>query len=212
MNNLKTLALAFCVTLITTAAFAEKRIGLSASYAMFETVGKETLRSTGAVTNHTHSDEVVVPSVFIEVVNDSGLGLGLDYVPVAEIGSNSKSKTDKLTAGTTTGTSKASAELASHITLYAISEFDNGFYTKLGVSFADVDTTETLHTGSTYGNASVTGMMVAVGMTRDQGNYFVRGDLSYTDYTDVRLKSDGSNIVDADVDSTAFTVSIGKAF
>ena len=209
MNIFKTIALAICAALITTFASAvEKRIGVSAAYMMFSTDGSETLRQSSNVTNKSVDEEVLVPSIFFEVVGDSGYGLGVDYVPVAELGSGTGDDDD----AETSGANKASAELASHVTVYALAQADNGGYFKLGMAMADVDTTETLATGDTYGNTDTTGIMVAVGRSVDKGTHFIRGDLSYTDYDDVSITSTGGSVVKADGDSVALTFSIGKSF
>ena len=141
MNNLKTLTLAICFTFVASVASAGVQMGISAHAIMFESTGSETLRQSGNVTNKSVDEDVVVPSIFIEALNSDGIGIGIDYVPVAELGS--QSSTNKVDAETN-GENKASAELASHSTVYAIAQGANGVFIRLGVSFADVDTTENL--------------------------------------------------------------------
>jgi hypothetical protein len=114
MNKLKTLALAICVSFIASIAVAENRIGLSASLASFDGSGKETLRQSGNVTNVDHSDDVLVPSIFLETIGDEGLGFGIDYVPVAELGDGVGADDDD---AETSGTNKVSAELTNHLML-----------------------------------------------------------------------------------------------
>ena len=75
-----------------------------------------------------------------------------------------------------------------------------------------VDTTEKLGTGDSYGNTDTTGYMVGVGVNRALGGFFGRASLSYTDYDDVSVTSTGGSKVKADVDQSALTFSIGKAF
>lgn len=209
MNKLKTLALAVCFSLVASVASAEMRIGVSAHAMMFETTGSETLRQSNNVTNKNVDEEVVVPSIFVEAMGEDGLGIGLDYVPVAELGSGTGDNDDE----ETTGANQASAELTSHATVYLIAQHENGIFLRAGVSFADVDTTETLNTGDSYGNASTEGVMAAIGYSRDLDNgMFVRGEVSMTDYDDISLTSTGGSVVAADVDSTAVSLSIGKSF
>ena len=210
MNNLKTLTLAICFTFVASVASAGMQMGISAHAVMFETSGSETLRQSGNVTKKSVDEDVVVPSIFIEALNSDGIGIGIDYVPVAELGS--QSSTNKVDAETN-GENKASAELASHSTVYAIAQGANGVFIRLGVSFADVDTTENLSTGDSYGNGSTEGLMAAIGYSRDLDNgVFVRGEVSMTDYDDVSITSTGGSTVKADVDSTAVSLSIGKSF
>ena len=81
------------------------------------------------------------------------------------------------------------------------------------MAFADVETTESLSTGDTYGDATTEGLMAGIGMSRDLDNgMFVRGELSYVDYDDIKITSTGGSTVKADVDSTNVTFSIGKSF
>ena len=210
MNNLKTLALAICFSLISSITYAEVRLGISAHAISFQSSGSETLRTSGNVTKRNVDESLVVPSIFIEKMMGSGnLGLGLDYIPVAELGSGTGADDD----AETSGANKASAELASHSTLYVIAQNDNGLYFRAGVSFADVDTTENLATGDTYGNTSTEGVMVAAGYSRSMDNgFFIRGEVSSTDYDDVEITSTGGSKVKADIDASAVTLSIGKAF
>ena len=201
---------------------AEKRIGVSAAYTMFSSDGTETMKSSGTKTSKTHDETVVVPSIFIEVANDNGLAIGLDFMPIeAELGSGTNARTDTDTddASDTAGNNKVSAELTSHTTLYLSKSLgDYGAYLKGGVAMATIDTTETLATGSKYGNEDVTGFLIGLGMNKDINNgTFFRTELTYTDYEDVTINgtadSDGvKNKIDADIDAVAFRISIGKAF
>jgi hypothetical protein len=201
---------------------AEKRIGVSAAFTQFSSDGSETMKSSGTKTSKTHDETVVVPSIFIEAANDNGLAIGLDFMPVeAELGSGTNARTDTDTddASDTAGDNKVSAELTSHTTLYLSKSLgDSGAYLKGGVAMATIDTTETLATGSVYGNEDVTGMLIGLGMNRDNANgTFFRTELTYTDYDDVSINgtadSDGvKNKIDADIDAIAFRISIGKAF
>ena len=209
MNKLKTLASLLCMFFLATAANAGAKIGINAAYTMFSSSGSETLRQSNNVTNKTVDEDIIVPSLFIELTNEQGLGLGVDYVPVAELGDGKGDDDDNETSGA----NKASAELSSHVTLYALKSFgDSGMFVKGGISFADVDTTETLATGDTYGNTDTHGLMIGIGKEFDLASFFGRASLSYTDYDDVSITSTGGSKVEADVDSTALTFSIGKEF
>ena len=209
MNKFKSLALAVCLSFVASVASAEYRMGISVHAMMFESDGSETLRQSSNVTNHSEEETAIVPSVFIEAVNSDGLGIGLDYVPVAELGEGTGQDDD----AETSGANKASAELASHSTIYVIAQGENGLFVKAGMAFADVDTTENLSTGDSYGNASTEGLMAGIGMSRDLDNgAFARGELSYVDYDDVSITSTGGSTVKASVDSINLTFSIGKSF
>ena len=99
----------------------------------------------------------------------------------------------------------------------------NGAYLKAGAALANVDTTETLATGTKYGNESVTGYMLGLGFQKDNSNgSFLRLEATYTDYEDLNFKGSFNgnavgdsavrNEIDADVDATAVRISLGKAF
>ena len=208
MNRIKLMFTVLFSLAIAGAAFAENRVGISAQFHSFDTTGSEQLRQSNQISKTSVSNDVVVPSLFAEHMTDSGLGFGLDYVYVAEIGSSSRADDD---AETTAG-NKASAELTSHITAYVILEGTSGVYGKLGFAYADVDTTEAVGTGDSYGNTTTEGPMLALGYKHDVGVYFVRGDVSQTWYDSVKLTSTGGSTVEADLETTAFTLSVGRAF
>ena len=209
MNKIKlTFTVLFSLAIASVASAAENRVGISAQFHSFDTSGSEVLRQSGQISRTSHSNDVVVPSLFVEHMMDSGLGFGFDFVPVAELGSKSRADDDAETAGG----NKAAAELATHVTAYVILESANGFYGKLGMAYADVETTEVLGTGDTYGDTSTDGPMIGLGYSYDVGSYFVRGDVSQTWYDSVKLTSTGGSTVEADLETTAFTFSVGRAF
>ena len=198
----------------------ERKIGLTAALTDFESTGTETMKSNSDKTSTEISEKVVVPSLFFEITSDAGLGIGIDFIPSeAELGSRSKAKVDIDTddAADNAGTNKASAEVSGHQTIYLRIPVKAAFL-KVGYVSADIETTENLETGTTYGNKSVNGTMVSIGFDKDlPKGAFLRAELAYTDYDDITLTgsadTDGvSNKVDADVDATALRISVGKAF
>ena len=222
MKKITIIATSIMLFVFTSVNAAEKRIGVSAALTQFSSDGTETMKSSGTKTSKAHDEVVVVPSIFVEVANDNGFAIGLDFLPIeAELGSGTNARTDTDTddASDTAGNNKVSAELTSHTTLYLSKSLgDNGAYLKGGLAMATIDTTETLATGSTYGNEDVTGFLIGLGMNKDINNgTFFRTELTYTDYEDVTINgtadSDGvKNKIDADIDAVAFRISIGKAF
>ena len=106
------------------------------------------------------------------------------------------------------------------LTTYLIKSLDSGFLIKVGMASADINTKETLGTGSTYGNKSVDGAHYGIGydINRDSGA-FVRTSLEHTDFDEITLKSGVAdavtgtfNNVKANVDVTMVKFSIGKKF
>ena len=198
----------------------ERKIGITAALTDFESTGTETMKSNSDKTSAEVSESVVVPSLFFEITSDAGLGIGIDFIPSeAELGSRSKTKVDIDTddKADNGGTNKASAEVSGHQTIYLRIPVKAAFL-KVGYVSADIETTESLETGTTYGNKSVNGTMVSIGFDKDlPKGAFLRAELAYTDYDDITLTgsadTDGvSNKVDADVDATSLRLSIGKAF
>ena len=214
------LSLAACLFLSAN-AFAGVNIGISGAFTSLETDGTETTKSSGELNTKSEDERVIVPSVFVEFQRDNGFAIGIDYVPAeAELGSGTGSDDD----AETSGANKASAEIVDHFTVYALMPFgDQGAYFKAGVAQATIDTTETLATGTTYGNEDVNGIMVGIGVNRTAANgAFFRTELTRTDYEEVTFlgsfngnaagDSAVRNKVDASVDATALRISVGKSF
>ena len=113
------------------------------------------------------------------------------------------------------GTQKVSADIDNISTVYATLRLTDWLYLKTGSMSMDVITTESLHTGSTYPNASLDGDMVGIGFvhTSDSGLFF-RAEYSESSIDGVKLTSSNTaNSVTLDgVDSENATLSIGKAF
>ena len=197
-------------------ALAGVNIGISGAFTSLETDGTETTKSSSEKNNGSTDENVVVPSLFIEMQADSGFALGLDVVPgEADLGSGTGADDDNESSGA----NKASAELESHTTIYLLMPIgDGGVYVKGGIASATVNTTETLATGTKYGNADVDGLMLGVGFQRDRDNgMFVRAEVTHTNYDDVKLNGtldadSVRNVVDASVDATAVRLSLGKSF
>tara|TARA_B110000858_G_C17681143_1_gene416651 strand:- start:4 stop:651 length:648 start_codon:yes stop_codon:yes gene_type:complete len=188
------------------------RLGISVSNTEVNGSGSETLRTTkrqSAVAST--SETTTIGHVFAERTFSNGFTLGVDYVPgEADVGTKTRADDDF----DTSGGNKASAVVSQHLTFYGLMPMGSSpFYVKAGVISMDVETKEKLNTGSKYGNTSVNGVTAGIGahFERDNGVYF-RTEYSMSEYEDIRLTSTGSNIVEADIDTTAMKISIGKSF
>ena len=188
------------------------RIGISVSNTEVNGSGSETLRTTkkqSAVASV--SETTTIGHVFAERTFSNGFTLGVDYVPgEADVGTKTRADDDF----DSTGGNKASAVVSEHLTLYGLMPMGSSpFFIKAGIISMDVETKEKLGTGSTYGNTSINGVTAGIGahFERDNGIY-VRIEHSRSEYEDIRLTSSGSNIVEADLDTTAMKFSIGKSF
>ena len=121
----------------------------------------------------------------------------------------------------TSGANKASAEITGHLTLYALVPMGDTFYLKAGYAMTSIDTTETLATGTAYGNETVNGYTVGAGLSQDTDNGgFWRLEATYSDYEDAdfngTLLTEASasvrNKVNAELEAVAVRFSIGKQF
>ena len=206
---------------VAASAYSEVRIGASLAYTMFTSDGTEETKSSGEKNSGTVDENILVPAIFIEKAASNGFAIGIDYTPAdQEIGSGTGSDDDRETSGA----NKASAELTGHMTIYGLLPMgSSGAYLKGGLARASIDTTESLATGTTYGNADVDGLIVGLGFERETDNGgFLRMEGTYTDYEDVKFRGSFNgnavgdsavrNVVDADVDALAFRIAIGKAF
>ena len=97
---------------------------------------------------------------------DSGITVGLDYVPLdLELGSGKRtdSTTDGNESTDDSGTYSASADVTDLMTLYVNYPLGTGgYYGSLGAHQATVTTSETLP-NSTYGNDDIYGVLVGLG-------------------------------------------------
>lgn len=223
MNKLRiTFVTILASLLLTVSSFAEIRVGVSAGFNMIEAAGNETLKDSSVVTTHTEHANAIVPSVFLELAMANGFGVGIDMITgAADLAGSGKTKNNNSNATSNdTGTNKADAEVDGITTAYLIKTFDSGLLVKIGISQADVNTKETLNTGTTYGNASVDGMHYGIGyeLKRDSGLFF-RTTAEVTDFDTINLTGTQAgatatafNKISADVDVLAAKLSIGKAF
>ena len=197
----------------------EKRLGISASYIGVNADGTETMKDSSKKNSTEASETGVIASIFGEISTDSGLGLGVEYVPgSADINSATRSRSDD--DEETAGDNKASADIDGLTSVYIIKTFESGLFVKAGMTSTTVNTTEVLATGSKYGDVDIDGTVLGIGINRttDSGMFFrVSGE--YTDYDDISLTSQTAdavsgtkNKIDASLDTTAFKLAIGKAF
>ncbi len=207
MKKIITIAFAIFFS-FSSIAIAEMRYGVSAALTQIDASGTET---EGGETNNGAADNIVViPSIFVEF-ETGNLSVGLDYIPMdADVSDKTKKRTDTETSvsgtvnSTTTSRSQtAQAELTDHITLYANYNLGS-YYVKAGIAQVTLNTTESLATGSKYGNVDINGAVLGLGT--QTGNH--RFELVYTDYEDISLTSSvtrtdvsTANKIEADLDT-----------
>jgi len=192
-------------------------IGITGALHMFDVSGTETTRTSNEVNTGSHSEDVMVPELFIESEGD-GISLGLSYIPTRNMGK--KNRTDTNSDGDS-GTYSAEAELKNVIqvyTDYTVSSYAGAdIYLKAGIQHATIETLESLNSGSTYPDKDVFGLTVGIGAKGELpygNNLFYKADLTYTSFEDYEGNAeDGNqNKVVADLEDTALKFSVGYKF
>ena len=198
---------------------AEMGFGVTGALHMLDASGTETTRSSGEKNSGSHSEQAVVPELFIEAITDNGGAIGISYIPTRDMGSKSRSDTN---SDGDTGTYKAQAELDNVVQLYAdiptslgIAGYD--IYAKVGIQHATIKTLESLNSGSTYPDADVMGYTIGLGSKGDLAfgnNLYYKAEATYTDFEDYEAESNSSpaNKVSADLEDIAVKFSIGYKF
>ena len=215
------LAVLFISALSFTKAFAaDYTLGVSGAIVNLQAEGSET--ETGSQTAETIpasvSNTFGIGSVFLEA-QFGNLAFGVDYIPFdADVSDATHTRTDTETsvtgtdtATTTKRTQTAAAEVTDHITLYANYYINDSFYLHLGHASVDVNTNESLGTGSKYGNVNIDGIQYGFGFQMTDN---LRFEAAYTDYDDVSITSSvartgvtTNNKVSADLDTTQLKLS-----
>ena len=211
----KLLSIVSSLILVSTiTAKAEIGMGISGAFISIDGDGSETTRTSNQVNKGSHSEDVDVPEVFIELLGDNGGALGLSYIPTRDFGSKSRSDTN--TDGDT-GTYKAAAELDNVVKLYGdmpLGSLAGGTpYLTVGVQHVTLVTLESLNSGATYPNKDLFGYSIGLGLKGDlpYGSLYYKGEVTYTDFE--TYEADGAgNKVSADLDATTARLSIGYKF
>ena len=168
---------------------------------------------------------------------DTGLRVGVSYVPYAlesETTENTRhdncsrdysdGKTGSNTCTATTQTVQIDVE--DLITMYVAYHHEvnlgllDSVFVKGGVIEADVITKEKLASGSQYGNTTLSGQFIGLGVEKNMDNgLFVRVEGNVTQYQDIKLTNqltgtdENKNTIDiTNMDGATATLSIGKSF
>ena len=232
MKNIKALTLAFLLSVFGSSyALAEYgvTVGVTGSMAMIDASGTEIEGNAKERSDADVSNNTGVGSIFVEYndIGGTGLSIGLDYIPGAadvSSGINQRVETESSVTGTATNTTtsrtqKAQAELENHMTLYA-TYGKEGAYVKLGYVQVDLNTLESLGTGSKYGNETLTGFSYGAGVEFDlYTNTVGRFEINRIEYEDISLRSSvaragvtANNLIEADLDVTMLSASLGYKF
>ena len=226
MKTLKTIVITLIFAGFTTLSHAiEFKAGISVMGLSADASGKEVSRGieTGA---RTESIEGVMGSIFAEVGVDlpfGGVAIGVDIMPydIADAAvSNARSCGGSYNCQTNTADVTISDNMGAYLKLDL---GDTGAYIKamgtvhtveVNESITNLSTAGTGGTASTYPDDEIAGGHLSVGLERDLGAFFVRGELGMSEYTKASShSSSGRTTVTAQIkNGTHAKISIGKAF
>ena len=230
----------FISILSFTTANSEISVGVSGTLGMMDVEGKETISgstnagvtwtATGsaaraatdtAATSENGTEDIVIGygAVWAEGHLGSNIRAGINFVPYAlesETTENVRHDACSHTSSCTQTTNKVQVDLVNLAQLYLSYHTDN-FFLKAGVMTADIETDESLATGSSYGDASLEGTFVGAGVERDFGTeMFIRSEIAITKFDDIKLTgtgTDNTTTIDVtDLGGINATVSVGKTF
>ena len=197
---------------------AEVGFGITGAYHMLEADGTETTRTSGENNTGSHSEDVLVPEVFLEATYDNGAAFGISYIPTRDAGSKSRSDTN---SEGDTGTYKAAAELDNVVQFYVDYPFADAYgatiYGKVGVQHATIKTLESLNSGSSYPDEDVLGFTLGLGAKGDipyGNNLYYKTEVAYTDFEEYSENDEAGtgNKVKADLEDVALKLSVGYKF
>jgi hypothetical protein len=220
----KIIAIVFAVSslffLTASKVLAEWSAGVSVSHGAYSADGQEIEDGETNKTASAEEGRFTFPSLFVEY-NLGLLSVGFDVIP-GSVTTEENSRTDLNLGisngtgndGTTTGvTNKASVEISRHVSLYAVVPItDIGAFARVSIMRADVETKETLGTGSVYPDTNMEGASISLGYQHDTDGGFLRVELGYSDYETVKVTSSNSHRVEADVSGDWARISIGRTF
>ncbi len=223
-----------------TGSFADRptfAIGASVAYGGYTASGQEN-EGAGTPQEINKKDATGAygyTSLFLEASFADRVTIGASWMADA-IQSEVTSRTDSLCTTTTklpiigcpvsgdAGTSSVSARFSNLVTGYVEVNIWNGLYAKYGIMEMDVDTKESLHTDSSYPNATMDGTTYGLGWKGSFDNgVFIKTETMMQDWTDLKLNATGlrvtdpvsvinNNSVELTLKGAVASISIGKAF
>ena len=220
------LSASFALFVAPFASFAEVTIGVTMSSNSLDSAGKEDVDSDGTIDDKKNvTDDFMVGSIFIEntTMGDRfGLTIGIDHIPFdADIDKRSVSQSSlkaKTDGAATTGTNSIQGTVSDHTTYYlqpGVRYGDNiMIYATLGIARADINVkNSSISSTDLDKTVNLDGTKIGVGIKRINDNGLVlKLDYAQTSYDSVSFTTSNSTKATADLDNTAFALSIGKQF
>ena len=208
-------------------------IGGSVNYGGYVASGTEIEGNSGVTrTNYgptetahrTAAMEVGYSSLFFELNMVDRLTIGVEYMG-SGVETDMESRTDTSetvilgTSGDDTGTSSVKVEFKDLVTAYAELRLFNGMYAKLGTMQIDVESKESLHTSSSYGNVTLDGIAYGIGYKNSWDNgVFLKTETMMHDWDNFKMTATSAdatpngNKIEGNLDGAILSVRLGKAF
>ena len=219
MKTIKTILITLLFAGFSTFSYAEGKMGLTITG--LDASGSAEEMSRGVEQTRSEDIQGVFGSFFIE--KDLGvMSIGLDINPM-DIASGSVTNVRSCGGSFSCQTNTAEVEITDNIGLYGTMDLgDTGAYIKAMISSHEMEATTTImnktttdtQTNSTYPSQNFLGGHLSLGVERDLGDVFIRGEVGASEYEKVTSKSSsGNTTVTAQIESGIHArVSIGKAF
>ena len=219
MKTIKTILITLLFAGFSTFSYAEGKMGLTITGLDARGDGVETSRAV--VQNRSEDIQGVFASFFIE--KDLGpMSVGLDIAPY-DIASGSVTNVRSAGGSFSSQTNTAEVEINDNFGVYGkIDLSDTGAYIKAMVSSHNMEATTTImnktttdtQTNSTYPSERFLGGHLSLGVERDLGDVFIRGEAGISEYEKVTSKSSsGNTTVTAQIENGIHArISIGRAF
>ena len=219
MKTIKTILITLLFAGFSTFSYAEGKMGLTITGLDARGDGVETSRAV--VQNRSEDIQGVFASFFIE--KDLGpMSVGLDIAPY-DIASGSVTNVRSAGGSFSSQTNTAEVEINDNFGVYGkIDLSDTGAYIKAMVSSHNMEATTTImnktttdtQTNSTYPSERFLGGHLSLGVERDLGDVFIRGEAGISEYEKVTSKSSsGNTTVTAKIENGIHArISIGRAF
>lgn len=198
MNSLKNIVAALFVSLFATAAAAQVSVGVSGNYIQMDGKGSETTSSE----TRTETLEMVYGSIFAEY-SFGEFSIGVDYIPHTI--QSETSANERLNDSVDTGRTQVQVDIEENFMVYGLINLPLDFsaYLKIGYSEADVLTNETMNTGSSYPDSTLSGTHISLGTEIDTGQGInMRAEAGWSSFDDITVTGTGG-------DGTANTVTAG---
>ena len=203
MKTIKTILITLLFASFSTFSNAENRMGLTVTALDARADGEELSRGVSQVRGE--DIQGAFASFFIETDVDTPMGsmvLGLDVNPLDISGGQSVTNVRASGPGVALQTNTAEIEVTENIGGYVIMGLgDTGAYLKAMVSSHKMEaettimnkTTTDTQTNSNYPSERFFGGHLSLGLERDLGDMFIRGEAGISEYEKVTSKSSSGN-------------------